>query len=123
MVKTGITDIKISNKCSINTPLHIDLSSVAFHYFAEPSGVALKNKTIIIKVNIVCLHIADLCFDTKYKQINWLTFLKVELLVYIEPLNKMRKNMRRPGVEPGSTAWKATMLAITPPTVVRIQRL
>ena len=60
--------------------------SVAFHYFAEPSGVSLKNKTIIIKVNIVCLsclHIADLCFDTKYKQINWLTFLKVEL--YIEP--------------------------------------
>ena len=25
--------------------------------------------------------------------------------------------MRRPGVEPGSTAWKATMLAITPPTL------
>ena len=97
------------------------ISSVAFHYFAEPSGVALKNKTIIIKVNIVCLHIADLCFDTKYKQINWLTFLKVEL--YIEPLNEMGKNMRRPGVEPGSTAWKATMLAITPPTLVGLQRL
>ena len=24
--------------------------------------------------------------------------------------------MRRPGVEPGSTAWKATMLTVTPPT-------
>ena len=26
--------------------------------------------------------------------------------------------MRRPGIEPGSTAWKATMLTITPPTPV-----
>ena len=25
--------------------------------------------------------------------------------------------MRRPGVEPGSTAWKATMLTVTPPTL------
>lgn len=24
--------------------------------------------------------------------------------------------VRRPGIEPGSTAWKATMLTITPPT-------
>ena len=24
--------------------------------------------------------------------------------------------MRWPGVEPGSTAWKATMLTVTPPT-------
>ena len=26
--------------------------------------------------------------------------------------------MRRPGIEPGSIAWKATMLTITPPTLV-----
>ena len=26
------------------------------------------------------------------------------------------KNVRRPGIEPGSTAWKATMLTFTPPT-------
>ena len=26
------------------------------------------------------------------------------------------KNMRRPGIEPGSTAWKAAMLTIIPPT-------
>ena len=25
--------------------------------------------------------------------------------------------MRWPGVEPGSTAWKATMLTVTPPTL------
>ena len=25
--------------------------------------------------------------------------------------------MRWPGIEPGSTAWKATMLTITPPTL------
>ena len=24
--------------------------------------------------------------------------------------------MRRPGVEPGTVAWKATMLTVTPPT-------
>ena len=27
------------------------------------------------------------------------------------------KILRRPGIEPGSTAWKATMLTITPPTL------
>ena len=26
--------------------------------------------------------------------------------------------MRRPGIEPGSTAWKATMLTITPTTLM-----
>ena len=30
--------------------------------------------------------------------------------------------MRRPGVEPGSTAWKATMLTVTPPTLAVKQR-
>ena len=29
-----------------------------------------------------------------------------------------KRKLRRPGVEPGSTAWKATMLAITPPTLI-----
>ena len=33
-------------------------------------------------------------------------------------LNTIAKNVRRPGVEPGSTAWKASMLAITPPTLL-----
>ncbi len=28
--------------------------------------------------------------------------------------------MRRPGVEPGSIAWKATMLTATPPTLLDI---
>ena len=30
-----------------------------------------------------------------------------------------KKSVRRPGVEPGSTAWKATMLTVTPPTLGR----
>ena len=30
------------------------------------------------------------------------------------------KNMRRPGIEPGSTAWKAAMLTIIPPTLVHV---
>ena len=28
------------------------------------------------------------------------------------------KNMRQPGIEPGSIAWKATMLTFTPPTLM-----
>ena len=32
-------------------------------------------------------------------------------------INYYKKIMRRPGVEPGSTAWKATMLTVTPPTL------
>jgi hypothetical protein len=28
-----------------------------------------------------------------------------------------RKKLRRPGIEPGSTAWKAAMLTIIPPTL------
>ena len=31
-------------------------------------------------------------------------------------IKKEKKLMRRPGVEPGSAAWKATMLTVTPPT-------
>jgi hypothetical protein len=30
------------------------------------------------------------------------------------------KKVRRPGIEPGSTAWKATMLTITPATLLVI---
>ncbi len=29
--------------------------------------------------------------------------------------------MRRPGIEPGSTAWKAAMLTTIPPTLVIIE--
>ena len=31
------------------------------------------------------------------------------------------KNVRRPGIEPGSTAWKAAMLTIIPPTLTQDQ--
>ena len=31
-------------------------------------------------------------------------------------IKKKQKNMRWPGVEPGTAAWKATMLTVTPPT-------
>ena len=30
--------------------------------------------------------------------------------------------MRWPGVEPGSTAWKATMLTVTPPTLAYVKK-
>ena len=30
------------------------------------------------------------------------------------------KNVRWPGIEPGSNAWKASMLTITPPTLISI---
>ena len=38
-----------------------------------------------------------------------------ELSVY-GVVNRCKTHVRRPGVEPGSTAWKATMLTVTPPT-------
>ena len=31
--------------------------------------------------------------------------------------NKKKQKLRRPGIEPGSTAWKAAMLTIIPPTL------
>ena len=34
-----------------------------------------------------------------------------------------KKVLRWPGVEPGSTAWKATMLTVTPPTLGCADRL
>ena len=37
--------------------------------------------------------------------------------------NNFKIVLRRPGVEPGSTAWKATMLTVTPPTLVHEKAL
>ena len=34
-------------------------------------------------------------------------------------MKKYFKNLRQPGVEPGSAAWKATMLTATPPTLIK----
>ena len=31
-------------------------------------------------------------------------------------MREKQTKMRRPGIEPRSTAWKATMLTVTPPT-------
>ena len=33
------------------------------------------------------------------------------------------KNVRQPGIEPGSIAWKATMLTFTPPTPALLHEL
>ena len=35
---------------------------------------------------------------------------------------KKKKKLRRPGIEPGSTAWKAAMLTTIPPTPVGMER-
>ncbi len=35
----------------------------------------------------------------------------------LDTLQWEEKKLRWPGVEPGSTAWKATMLTVTPPTL------
>ena len=32
---------------------------------------------------------------------------------------KTKRNVRQPGIEPGSIAWKATMLTFTPPTLYK----
>ena len=44
-----------------------------------------------------------------------LTLLYIKRTYTLEPTRN--KKLRRPGIEPGSTAWKATMLTITPPTL------
>ena len=41
--------------------------------------------------------------------------IDVHCITYLPPTPK-KKKMRRPGIEPGSTAWKAAMLTIIPPT-------
>ena len=39
----------------------------------------------------------------------------------LQPRKKrLEKKVRWPGIEPGSTAWKATMLTFTPPTQLEI---
>ena len=35
----------------------------------------------------------------------------------IERFHRLEKSLRWPGVEPGSTAWKAAMLTAIPPTL------
>ena len=37
--------------------------------------------------------------------------------------NCSEAKVRQPGVEPGSIAWKATMLTATPPTLASLQRV
>ena len=44
-------------------------------------------------------------------------FFNIFLCTSTTALNKIN-DVRQPGVEPGSTAWKATMLTVTPPTLV-----
>ena len=38
-------------------------------------------------------------------------------------LQKENKNVRQPGIEPGSIAWKATMLTFTPPTLLTVEAI
>ena len=42
-----------------------------------------------------------------------------DLTYLISTIYLKTKDVRRPGIEPGSTAWKATMLTFTPPTQLR----
>ena len=46
---------------------------------------------------------------------NWIVILRIaSVCVEIGPVER---KVRQPGIEPGSTAWKATMLTFTPPTL------
>ena len=47
---------------------------------------------------------------------DFLTDIKTYLISTIYLHFTKTKDVRRPGIEPGSTAWKATMLTFTPPT-------
>ena len=38
--------------------------------------------------------------------------------IKINKIHEVERKVRQPGIEPGSTAWKATMLTFTPPTLL-----
>ena len=38
--------------------------------------------------------------------------------VLLTTVQCLKKKVRQPGIEPGSIAWKATMLTFTPPTLL-----
>ena len=44
-------------------------------------------------------------------------FGNVKMVFFLLGAARSRKILRRPGIEPGSTAWKAAMLTIIPPTL------
>tara|TARA_Y100000310_G_scaffold54871_1_gene50283 strand:- start:42 stop:254 length:213 start_codon:yes stop_codon:yes gene_type:complete len=46
------------------------------------------------------------------------TYLEEAKVVIRSTKNFLNKIMRQPGIEPGSIAWKATMLTFTPPTLI-----
>ena len=63
------------------------------------------------------------CWSTIKERLFWEGGPKKGVRLKIKEVQKEKSFMRRPGVEPGSTAWKATMLAITPPTLVEFNHL
>ena len=44
------------------------------------------------------------------------TLFSSKIMISTPQKETIKKNMHRPGVEPGTAAWKATMLTVTPPT-------
>ena len=43
--------------------------------------------------------------------------------VLLTTVQCLKKKVRQPGIEPGSIAWKATMLTFTPPTLDTLHSL
>ena len=57
-----------------------------------------------------------LILDQKLLYLVLFSFLGVVFNNSFQRLNYFIKTMRWPGIEPGSTAWKAALLTIIPPT-------
>ena len=51
------------------------------------------------------------------------SFYCLEIIKYVKKRKKPTKSLRWPRIELGSTAWKATMLTITPPTPCAFYKL
>src|SRR6185312_1829987 len=49
--------------------------------------------------------------------------IKSRTLYRTELARHQEKNLRGPGIEPGSTAWKAAMLTITPATLQKTKKI
>ena len=73
---------------------------------------------ILPQLNKTIIKDLYMCFNFTIRKTYMYAYIHYSFLRK-EP--KSKKKLRRPGIEPGSTAWKATMLTITPPTLVSVE--
>ena len=66
------------------------------------------------------IKVRPISIETAIYPLRYNVYMTVDLLVLLKSTNQTifsieANNMRRPGIEPGSAAWKATMLTFAQP--------